>query len=52
MLQTKKKLGGAALINTLKSDENLSKSKDAMEALEDLDLLFKYCSLFNIENKV
>ena len=44
--------GGLDLINKLKVDVNLAKSKDAMEALEDLELLFKYCSIFSIEKKV
>lgn len=44
--------GGADLIEKLKADENLMKNKDAAEALEDMDLLFKYCSTFNLAEKV
>ncbi len=44
--------GGVELINKLKADEFLAKSKDALEALEDLDLLFKYCSIFNLNDNV
>jgi histidyl-tRNA synthetase len=44
--------GDVELINKLKADENLSKNKDAMEGLDDLELLFKYCSIFGIEKKV
>ena len=44
--------GGADLVEKLKADENLAKNKDAAEALEDLDVLFKYCAIFNLSNKV
>jgi histidyl-tRNA synthetase len=44
--------GGAELVEKLKTDENLVKNKDAAEALEDLDVLFKYCAIFNLSNKV
>ncbi|CAF0850393.1 unnamed protein product [Brachionus calyciflorus] len=44
--------GGSELIAKLKSDENLTKNKNASEALEDLDLLFKYCSIFNLNDKL
>lgn len=44
--------GGAELLAKLKSDEFLSKSKDATEGLEDLEILFKYCSIFNLSNNV
>ncbi len=44
--------GGAELVEKLKNDELLKKSKGAVEALEDLETLFKYCSIFNINDKV
>lgn len=44
--------GGIDLITKLKTNEILSKSKDAMEALDDLETLFKYCAIFNIEKKL
>ena len=44
--------GGAELIEQLKKDEFLTKSKDAVEALEDLDILFKYCAIFSMNDKV
>lgn len=40
------------MINKLKSDEILNKNKNASEALDDLDLLFKYCSIFGISDKI
>ena len=40
------------MIAKLKTDETLQKSKDALEALEDLEMLFKYCSIFKIDTKV
>ena len=44
--------GGQELIATLKQDENLMKNKSASAALDDLELLFKYCSLFDLNDKV
>lgn len=44
--------GGEELIAKLKADENLVKNKDAAEALDDIQLLFKYCSIFGIQNKI
>jgi len=44
--------GGSELIAKLKADEKLIASKDALEALEDLDLLLKYCDIFNLNEKV
>jgi len=44
--------GGEELIAKLKLDEELMKNKDAAAALDDLELLFKYCSLFKINDKV
>lgn len=40
------------LIIKLKSDEVLNKNKNASEALDDLELLFKYCSIFGIDDKL
>lgn len=45
-------LGGSDLIEKLKKDEFLNKSKSAVEALEDLETLFNYCALFNLSDKV
>lgn len=44
--------GGQELIATLKQDENLMKNKSASAALDDLELLFKYCSLFDLNDKI
>jgi len=44
--------GGQDLIATLKKDENLMKNKNATAALDDLELLFKYCSLFDLNDKI
>lgn len=44
--------GGLELVQKLKADEFLTKNKDALEALEDIEILFKYCSIFNLNNKV
>jgi histidyl-tRNA synthetase len=44
--------GGSELIAKLKADDKLIANKDALEALEDLDLLLKYCSIFNLNEKV
>lgn len=45
-------LGGSELIAKLKSDEALTKNKDASEALDELDILFKYCAIFNLNEKL
>jgi len=44
--------GGAELIVKLKQDEKLMTNKDAEEALEDLDILFKYLAIFKIDEKM
>lgn len=44
--------GGEELIEKLRADENLVKNKDANEALNEIELLFKYCSIFGIKDKV
>lgn len=44
--------GGTELIEQLKKDEFLTKSKDAVEALDDLDILFRYCAIFNMTDKI
>ena len=44
--------GGVELISKLKADEFLAKNKDALEALEEMDLLFRYCEIFNLNNNV
>lgn len=44
--------GGSDLIAKLKADEKLVANKDALEALEELDLMFRYCSIFNLDEKI
>ncbi len=44
--------GGSDLITKLQADQKLIANKDASEALEDLDLLLKYCDIFNLSEKV
>ncbi|CAC5373700.1 HARS [Mytilus coruscus] len=44
--------GGLDLIEALLTDEDLKKQKAAVEGLEDLKLLLKYCDLFGILDKV
>lgn len=44
--------GGQDLIATLKQDANLMANKSAAAALDDLELLFKYCSLFELNDKL
>jgi len=40
------------LINQLRNDPQLSSQKLAIEALNDLELLFRYLTLFNVMDKV
>ena len=44
--------GNADLINQLRNDAQLSSQKLATEALNDLELLFRYLTLFNVTDKV
>jgi histidyl-tRNA synthetase len=44
--------GNADLINQLRNDAQLSSQKIATEALNDLELLFRYLTLFNVTDKV
>ncbi len=44
--------GGQDLIATLKQDASLMANKNAAAALDDLELLFKYCSLFELNEKI
>ncbi|XP_071951017.1 histidine--tRNA ligase, cytoplasmic-like isoform X2 [Antedon mediterranea] len=44
--------GGNELVTQLCEDENLKKSKAAMEGLTDMKLLLHYCELFNVSDKV
>jgi len=44
--------GHQELIDMLAKDERLSQSKAAMSGLEDIKLLFKYCNLLGILDKV
>ncbi|CAG9765478.1 unnamed protein product [Ceutorhynchus assimilis] len=44
--------GQLELVDKLLLDENLSKNKCAVEGLESIKLLLKYCEIFDISNKV
>ena len=44
--------GHRELIDRLAKDERLSQSKAAVSGLEDMRLLFKYCDLLGILDKV
>jgi len=44
--------GQTELVEALQKDEKLSKNKRAMEGLEDMKLLLKYCELMGVLDKV
>ena len=44
--------GHADLIDQLRKDPELSARKSAIEALDDLQLLFRYLSLFDLTDKI
>jgi histidyl-tRNA synthetase len=44
--------GNADLIEQLRNDTQLTSQKAAVEALNDLELLFRYLRLFNVTDKV
>lgn len=44
--------GGKELIETLESDATLMSIEDPKTAVEEMKILFQYCSAFGIENKV
>lgn len=44
--------GGIDTLEQLMKDESLAKQKDAMEGLEELKLLLKYCDLYKVTDKV
>lgn len=44
--------GDAELINKLRADAKLSSQKSAVEALNDLELLFRYLTLYNVMDKI
>lgn len=44
--------GGKDLIETLKSDERLMSIDDAKTALEEMKILFQYCELLGVADKV
>lgn len=44
--------GGPELVNKLKADVNLTANQIAAQAIEEMELLFNYCSIFNITDKV
>ncbi|XP_070492801.1 histidine--tRNA ligase, cytoplasmic isoform X2 [Chironomus tepperi] len=44
--------GGEDLVEKLLKDEKLKKVKSAVQGLEEMKLLLKYCSIFGIKNQV
>lgn len=44
--------GDAKLIERLRQDSQLSSQKLAVEALQELEVLFRYLQLFNVTDKV
>lgn len=44
--------GGEELVDKLAGDENLSKIKTAMEGIEDMRLLLRFCQIFGVKDKV
>ncbi|XP_066597424.1 histidine--tRNA ligase-like [Prorops nasuta] len=46
------KAGGVELIEELRKDEELMKQKSAVEGLEAMELLLKYCQIYNVIDKV
>lgn len=44
--------GGAELLDRLQADARLAASADAMAAVEDMRLLFKYCDIFGVLDRV
>lgn len=45
-------LGDADLVNKLRTDAKLVAQKSAVAALNDLELLFRYLTLYNVMDKV
>lgn len=46
------KSGGVELIEELRKDEQLMKQKAAVHGLESIELLFRYCNFFKINDKI
>uniref|UniRef100_A0A182W2L3 histidine--tRNA ligase n=1 Tax=Anopheles minimus TaxID=112268 RepID=A0A182W2L3_9DIPT len=44
--------GGLELVNQLSEDEQLARIPRAREALQDLRLLFQYCDIFQVANRI
>uniref|UniRef100_A0A182S9U6 histidine--tRNA ligase n=1 Tax=Anopheles maculatus TaxID=74869 RepID=A0A182S9U6_9DIPT len=44
--------GGLELYKQLAEEEQLKRNRDACEALEDLRLLFQYCDILNVSNRI
>ena len=44
--------GGEELVEKLLQDEKLKKVKSAVQGIEDMKLLLKYCNIFGIKNQV
>ena len=40
------------MISKLKADEMMSSDKDCKTALDEMELLLKYCELYNCQDKV
>ncbi len=45
-------VGGVELLDRLQADTRLAANADAMAAVDDLRLLFKYCDLYGVLNRV
>lgn len=45
-------VGGVELLDRLQADARLAASADAMAAVEDMRLLFKYCDIFGVLDRV
>lgn len=44
--------GGAELVSLLKADERMSADTGCMAALDEMEVLLKYCSLYKVEQNV
>lgn len=44
--------GGVEVVESLLQDPGLQKQKNAVEALEEMRLLLKYCQLYGVADKV
>lgn len=44
--------GGESLVQTLLANEKLKANPDALKALEEMEVLFRYCKAMGITDKV